>query len=59
MKSDIRNTRTAMAIGAALALLLFAAAAPAGASSEPITISVLSGRADLVSGNRRSCRSAA
>ena len=51
MKSDVRTTRcTAMAIGAALALFLFAAAAPAGASSEPITISVLSGRADLVSG---------
>ena len=52
MKSDLlRTTRcTAMAISAALALFLFAAAAPAGASSEPITISVLSGRADLVSG---------
>src|SRR4051794_14689801 len=53
MKSDVRTTRcTAMAIGAALALFLFAAAAaPAGASSEPITISVLSSRADLVSGD--------
>ena len=51
MKSDVRTTRcTAMAIGAALALFLFAAAAPAGASAGPITISVLSGRADLVSG---------
>ena len=51
MKSDVRTTRcTAMATGAALALFLFAAAAPAGASAEPITISVLSGRADLVSG---------
>ncbi|MGH2973706.1 MAG: DUF6351 family protein [Solirubrobacterales bacterium] len=51
MNSDVRTTRcTAMAIGAALALFLLAAAAPAGASSEPITISVLSGRADLVSG---------
>ena len=50
MKSDVLTTpRTAMAIGAVLALCLFAAA-PAGASSEPITISVLSGRADLVSG---------
>ena len=50
MKSDVRTTRcTAVAIGAALAFFLFAAAAPAGASSEPITISVLSGRADLVS----------
>src|SRR5256885_17071561 len=42
-----------MATGAviALALLLLAAAAPAGASAGPITISVLSGRADLVSGD--------
>ena len=52
MKPDVRTTRcTAMAIGAVLALSLFAAAAPAGASAEPITISVLSGRADLVSGD--------
>src|SRR5436190_16798461 len=52
MKSDFRTTRcTAMAIGAALAVFLFAAAAPAGASSQPIAISVLSGRADLVSGD--------
>ncbi len=50
MKSDVRTTRCpAMAIGAALVLFLFAAAAPAGASAQPITISVLSGRADLVS----------
>ena len=51
MKSGVRTTRcTAMAIGAGLALILFAGAAPAGASAGPITISVLSGRADLVSG---------
>jgi hypothetical protein len=51
MKSGVRTTRcTAMAIGAGLALFLFAGAAPAGASAGPITISVLSGRADLVSG---------
>ncbi|MGH2966650.1 MAG: DUF6351 family protein [Solirubrobacterales bacterium] len=51
MKLEVRTTRcAAMVIGAALALLLLAAAAPAGASAEPITISVLSGRADLVSG---------
>src|SRR3954451_17438731 len=52
MQSDVRTTRcTAMAIGAPLALFLFAAATPAVARSGPITISVLSGRADLVSGD--------
>jgi Tannase-like family of unknown function (DUF6351) len=51
MKPDVRTTRcTTMAIGAVLAAFLFAAAS-AGASSGPITISVLSTRADLVSGN--------
>ena len=53
MKSEVPVTTrcAALATGAALvlSLFLFAAAAPAGASAEPITISVLSGRADLVS----------
>jgi hypothetical protein len=51
MKSKVRTTRCAAIVtGAALALCPLIAASPAGASSRPITISVLSGRADLVSG---------
>jgi hypothetical protein len=50
MKPKVPVARfAALGTCAALALALFAWAAPAGASGAPITISVLSGRADLVS----------